>query len=142
VQIKLNVTTWLDTSVWTQEEIQEQTYTVMANELSVWMTCKMYSAMRDCCVFSVGTCPLSGPKRSREEEEAHARRAAEREGRRTRRRRAREMRSGNTVRHVDGMSSDDEMTELEATAFRNQKGKVGRMFHCFLLQVTAVAWVA
>jgi hypothetical protein len=52
------------------------------------------------------------------------------------------MKSGSTVRHVDGMSSDDEMTELEATAFRNQKGKVGRMLHCFLLQVTAFDCVA
>jgi hypothetical protein len=40
------------------------------------------------------------------------------------------------------MSSDDEMTELEATAFRNQKGKVGRMLYCFLLQVIAVDCVA
>ena len=115
---------------------------MMACELSVWMTCKMYTAVSNCCIFCVGTCPPSGPKRSREEEEAHARRAAEREGRRTRRRRAREMKSGSTVRHVDGMSSDDEMTELEATAFRNQKGKVGRMLHCVLLQVTAVDCVA
>ena len=52
------------------------------------------------------------------------------------------MKSGSTVRHVDGMSSDDEMTELEATAFRNQKGKVGSMRCCFLLQVTAVDCVA
>lgn len=34
------------------------------------------------------------------------------------------MKSGSTVRHVDGMSSDDEMTELEATAFRNQKDTI------------------
>ena len=132
------MTRWFDTLVWTQEEIREQTYTMMAYELSVWMKCKMCSAVSNCCIFSVGTCPPSGPKRSREEEEAHARRAAEREGRRTRRRRAREMKIGSTIRHVDGMSSDDEMTELEATAFRNQKGKVGRMLHCVLLQVTAV----
>jgi hypothetical protein len=35
------------------------------------------------------------------------------------------MKSGSTAKHVDGMSSDDEMTELEATAFRNQRGIVG-----------------
>ncbi|KAK7871921.1 hypothetical protein R5R35_009725 [Gryllus longicercus] len=58
-------------------------------------------------------------RRSRDEEEQRTRRAAEREGRRTRRRRAREMK--NSARHVEGMSSDDEMTELETTAFRNQK---------------------
>jgi hypothetical protein len=34
------------------------------------------------------------------------------------------MKSGGTAKHVDGMSSDDEMTELEATAFRNQRGIV------------------
>jgi hypothetical protein len=32
------------------------------------------------------------------------------------------MKSGSTAKHVDGMSSDDEMTELEATAYRNQRG--------------------
>ncbi|XP_066999451.2 PAX3- and PAX7-binding protein 1 isoform X2 [Anabrus simplex] len=58
-------------------------------------------------------------KRTKEEEEQRVRRAAEREGRRTRRRRAREMKM--IGRHVEGMSSDDEMTELEVTAFRNQK---------------------
>lgn len=94
--------------------------------------------------MSTGSCPPSGPKRSREEEEAHSRRAAEREGRRTRRRRAREMKTGSTARHVDGMSSDDEMTELEATAFRNQKGESEIMMYvwcclrctgcCLLLQ--------
>lgn len=94
----------------------------------------MYDAVSNCCIISVGTCPPSGPKRSREEEEAHARRAAEREGRRTRRRRAREIKSGSTARHVDGMSSDDEMTELEATAFRNQKGKFGGILYVVLLQ--------
>lgn len=74
--------------------------------------------------MAVRSCPPSGPKRSREEEEAHTRRAAEREGRRTRRRRAREMKSGSTAKHVDGMSSDDEMTELEATAVRNQRDTI------------------
>jgi hypothetical protein len=34
------------------------------------------------------------------------------------------MKSGSTAKHVDGMSSDDEMTELEATAYRNQRGTV------------------
>jgi hypothetical protein len=43
------------------------------------------------------------------------------------------MKSGSTARHVDGMSSDDEMTELEATAFRNQRGKVrGYDVGCYL----------
>nr|CAD7591097.1 unnamed protein product [Timema genevievae] len=59
-------------------------------------------------------------RRNREEEESRIRRAAEREGRRTRRRRAREGKYTPT-RHVEGMSSDDEMTELEAVAFRTQK---------------------
>ncbi|XP_063225614.1 PAX3- and PAX7-binding protein 1 [Bacillus rossius redtenbacheri] len=57
---------------------------------------------------------------TREQEEARTRRAAEREGRRTRRRRAREMKAS-AARHVEGMSSDDELTELEATALRSQR---------------------
>lgn len=48
------------------------------------------------------------------------RRAAEREGRRIRRMKAREARM--TTKHIDGMSSDDEVTEMEASSFRNVKG--------------------
>jgi hypothetical protein len=61
-------------------------------------------------------------KRPREECEARVRRAAEREGRRTRRRRHREAIAATlgNVRHQDGMSSDDEVTDLELNAFRAQ----------------------
>nr|XP_018903657.1 PREDICTED: PAX3- and PAX7-binding protein 1 [Bemisia tabaci] len=52
-------------------------------------------------------------------DEVKARRAAEREGRRIRRVRARETKS--LGKHVDGMSSDDEVTEREAANFRSQK---------------------
>ncbi|KAG8230484.1 hypothetical protein J437_LFUL013526 [Ladona fulva] len=59
-----------------------------------------------------------------EEEEAQVRRAAEREGRRSRRRRARQMAARSTtgtLKHYEGMSSDDEQTELEVVAYRKQK---------------------
>ncbi|KAK6641265.1 hypothetical protein RUM44_012974 [Polyplax serrata] len=61
--------------------------------------------------------PSGGLRWSKEEEEAKSRRAAEREGRRTRRRRTRELKSAATS-HIDGMSSDDELTESELTAFK------------------------
>lgn len=63
-------------------------------------------------------------KRNKEEEDARTRRAAEREGRRIRRSKARESKKlaiSNLPKHLDGMSSDDEMTELEVTSFRTQK---------------------
>jgi len=65
-----------------------------------------------------------------EDEEARVRRAAEREGRRIRRMRAREMKKNAggglniQAKHADGMSSDDEMTEVDSTAFRNARGTV------------------
>lgn len=55
------------------------------------------------------------------EVEAHVRRATEREGRRARRRRARELGS-NLPKHIDGMSSDDEVTEQQNLAFKQSKG--------------------
>lgn len=64
-------------------------------------------------------------KRNKDEEDFRTRRAAEREGRRIRRSKARESQKlGNASlsKHLDGMSSDDEMTELEVTSFRAQKG--------------------
>lgn len=58
----------------------------------------------------------SGVKR----DDQQVRRAAEREGRRIRRMKRREAKS--IQKHIDGMSSDDEVTEMEAAAFKRQKG--------------------
>ncbi|XP_022193893.2 PAX3- and PAX7-binding protein 1 [Nilaparvata lugens] len=58
-------------------------------------------------------------------DEERVRRAAEREGRRIRRMRLREQKAvTNGGKHMDGMSSDDEVTEMEAAAFRTQKETV------------------
>ncbi|XP_029165200.1 PAX3- and PAX7-binding protein 1 [Nylanderia fulva] len=57
------------------------------------------------------------------EVEAHVRRATEREGRRARRRRARELAS-NMPKHIDGMSSDDEVTEQQNLAFKQTKDEI------------------
>ncbi|XP_026823974.1 PAX3- and PAX7-binding protein 1 isoform X2 [Ooceraea biroi] len=57
------------------------------------------------------------------EVEAHVRRATEREGRRARRRRARELAS-NIPKHIDGMSSDDEVTEQQNLAFKQAKDEI------------------
>lgn len=55
------------------------------------------------------------------EDDARMRRATEREGRRARRRRAREL-APIMPRHMDGMSSDDEVTEQQNLLFRQSKG--------------------
>lgn len=57
------------------------------------------------------------------EVESHVRRATEREGRRARRRRARELAS-NMLKHIDGMSSDDEVTEQQNLAFKQAKDEI------------------
>lgn len=55
-------------------------------------------------------------------DEERVRRAAEREGRRIRRIRMREQKG--ILKHVDGFSSDDEITEMEASSFRAQRDLV------------------
>jgi GC-rich sequence DNA-binding factor len=57
------------------------------------------------------------------DDEEKVRRAAEREGRRTRRRRDRE-KSGLSESHNDGMSSDDEVPDIELSQYRAQIGEV------------------
>ncbi|XP_017778141.1 PREDICTED: PAX3- and PAX7-binding protein 1 [Nicrophorus vespilloides] len=56
------------------------------------------------------------------EDEEKMRRAVEREGRRTRRRRARE--STGEPRHVEGMSSDDEIPQQESLYFDNEREQI------------------
>lgn len=53
------------------------------------------------------------------------RRTTEREGRRARRRRAREH-ATLMERHMDGMSSDDEVTEQQNLLFRQAKGIINK----------------
>lgn len=55
-------------------------------------------------------------------DEAMIRRVAEREGRRIRRQRQREIR-GLNLSHMEGMSSDDEQTEVQQIADINSRGK-------------------
>lgn len=52
------------------------------------------------------------------------RRAAEREGRRTRRRRDREKLSYMNEAHNDGMSSDDEVPDIELNQYKEQLCKL------------------
>lgn len=56
------------------------------------------------------------------EDEERIRRAAEREGRRTRRRRDREKLNMSET-HNDGMSSDDEVPDVELAQYREQLGE-------------------
>lgn len=60
------------------------------------------------------------PSASYPRSEEQQRRAAEREGRRIRRMRMRELKA--ISKHADGMSSDEEVPETEASAFRTQIG--------------------
>ncbi|EEB13700.1 predicted protein [Pediculus humanus corporis] len=78
--------------------------------------------------------PAGGLRWSKEEEEAKSRRAAEREGRRTRRRRTRELKSLSSS-HIDGMSSDDELTESELTAFKLKLDGINRLGEGLLADV-------
>lgn len=57
------------------------------------------------------------------EDEERVRRAAEREGRRNRRRRDREKLNMNET-HNDGMSSDDEVPDVELAQYREQLGNI------------------
>ncbi|KAG6804322.1 PAX3- and PAX7-binding protein 1 [Apis mellifera caucasica] len=63
------------------------------------------------------------PIRRGPEVEARIRRATEREGRRARRRRAREL-APTLPKHIDGMSSDDEVTEQQNLAFKQTKDEI------------------
>jgi GC-rich sequence DNA-binding factor len=61
------------------------------------------------------------------EDEERVRRAAEREGRRTRRRRDRE-KLNQAEKHNDGMSSDDEVPDIELAQYRDQLGECESKF--------------
>jgi GC-rich sequence DNA-binding factor len=63
----------------------------------------------------------AGMKKGPEDEEK-IRRAAEREGRRTRRRRAREI--GGQPKHVEGMSSDDEISQQDVLNFDKEREQI------------------
>ncbi|XP_063971930.1 PAX3- and PAX7-binding protein 1 [Diachasmimorpha longicaudata] len=63
------------------------------------------------------------PVRRGPEDDARIRRATEREGRRARRRRAREL-NRNMPKHIDGMSSDDEVTEQQNLVFKQTKEEI------------------
>lgn len=63
-----------------------------------------------------------GMRRSGTDDEARVRRAAEREGRRSRRRRARE--APGHPKHIEGMSSDDEVPDQETLMFQTQKEQI------------------
>lgn len=71
--------------------------------------------------FSISLIIELGPSSSAHtRSEEQQRRAAEREGRRIRRMRTREIKA--ISKHADGMSSDEEVPETDATAFRAQIG--------------------
>lgn len=69
----------------------------------------------------MGGAPVTKPPPSNPE---RTRRAAEREGRRTRRRRLREKEMTNVKAHKDGLSSDDEETEIEFKAYFASRGMI------------------
>ncbi|XP_015117420.1 PAX3- and PAX7-binding protein 1 isoform X3 [Diachasma alloeum] len=63
------------------------------------------------------------PVRRGPEDDVRIRRATEREGRRARRRRAREL-NRNMPKHIDGMSSDEEVTEQQNLVFKQTKEEI------------------
>lgn len=72
-------------------------------------------------------------------DEDRVRRAAEREGRRIRRLKTRSLSA--SVSHVDGMSSDDEVTEMVAAAYRNQKGTQLHIAYCSEMFTSFYWWL-
>lgn len=84
----------------------------------------MYASQSSSCNIdsTIVFCSVGGQGMRRGPEvETRIRRTTEREGRRARRRRARELGS-NLPKHIDGMSSDDEVTEQQNLAFKQTKG--------------------
>ncbi|XP_044266326.1 PAX3- and PAX7-binding protein 1 [Tribolium madens] len=82
----------------------------------------------------------AGMKKVTEDEEK-IRRAAEREGRRTRRRRAREI--GGQPKHVEGMSSDDEISQQDMLNFDKEReqleGEIQEVFEDVVEDYSSVA---
>ncbi|EFA04029.1 PAX3- and PAX7-binding protein 1 [Tribolium castaneum] len=82
----------------------------------------------------------AGMKKVAEDEEK-VRRAAEREGRRTRRRRAREI--GGQPKHVEGMSSDDEISQQDMLNFDKEReqldGEIQEVFEDVVEDYSSVA---
>ncbi|RZC39690.1 PAX3- and PAX7-binding protein 1 [Asbolus verrucosus] len=82
----------------------------------------------------------AGMKKGPEDEEK-IRRAAEREGRRTRRRRAREI--GGQPKHVEGMSSDDEISQQDMLNFDKEReqieAEIQDVFHDVMEDYSSVA---
>lgn len=72
---------------------------------------------------------------ARKEDDERIRRAAEREGRRTRRRRNRERDDVNN-KHLDGMSSDDEIADQDAAQYKIQLSKPSSALSLYLFRLT------
>ncbi|KAL1513374.1 hypothetical protein ABEB36_002793 [Hypothenemus hampei] len=69
----------------------------------------------------------TGKGLNQKEDEEKIRRAAEREGRRSRRRRAREISATpGTAKHVEGMSSDEEMSQQDHLFFEKERQEIER----------------
>ncbi|KAF7278966.1 PAX3- and PAX7-binding protein 1 [Rhynchophorus ferrugineus] len=100
--------------------LEQRALDLMASK-SKWLIERRRQDVRDQTEEATGKSLMKkGP-----EDEEKVRRAAEREGRRTRRRRARELpNTQNIAKHVEGMSSDDEMSQQDMLFFDKEKQEI------------------
>ncbi|XP_030765367.1 PAX3- and PAX7-binding protein 1 isoform X2 [Sitophilus oryzae] len=100
--------------------LEQRAMDLMASK-SKWLIERRRQDVRDQTEEATGKALLKkGP-----EDEEKVRRAAEREGRRTRRRRARELpNTQNIAKHVEGMSSDEEMSQQDLLFFDKEKQEI------------------
>ncbi|XP_060518822.1 PAX3- and PAX7-binding protein 1 isoform X2 [Cylas formicarius] len=99
--------------------LEQRALDLMANK-SAWLTERRRQDVRDQAEEATNKAMMrKGP-----DDEEKVRRAAEREGRRTRRRRAREIPNQNMPKHVEGMSSDDEISQQNILTFDKEKEQI------------------
>ncbi|KAB0798165.1 hypothetical protein PPYR_09158 [Photinus pyralis] len=128
----------LDEKVGIISDLEQRALNLMAHKAE-WLIERRRQDVRD--QAEELTSMAKGIVRRANEDEEKVRRAAEREGRRTRRRRAREQQG--QPRHVEGMSSDDEITQQDTLNFDKEReqldGEIQEVFEDVVDDYTSVA---
>lgn len=108
----------LDEKVGIISNLEQRALDLMARK-SEWLIERRRQDVRDQAEEATNK---AAPTKKGPEEEEKIRRAAEREGRRTRRRRARE--APGQPKHVEGMSSDDEISQQDILNFDKEREQI------------------
>lgn len=110
----------LDEKVGIITSLEERAMSLMAKRAE-WLVERRRQDVRDQAEETTNLKGVPAQRRGGEDEEK-VRRAAEREGRRSRRRRAREV--PGQPKHVEGMSSDDEIPQQDLLSFEKEKEQI------------------